>query len=51
MSSIAEIDIGLTFIAGHQASTGPNIVSIVAPSPSVVVMTAYSKGIRTCWGV
>jgi hypothetical protein len=45
VSSIAEIDIGLTYIAGDQASTGPNIISIVAASPSVVIMTAYGKGI------
>ena len=51
VSSIAELDIGLTFIAGHQASTGPNIISIVAPSPLVVVVTAYGKGIQTCWGI
>ena len=51
VSSISEIDIGLTFIPGDQASTGPNIISIVAPSPSVLVMTAYSKGIQTCWGI
>ena len=51
VSSIADLDIGLTFIAGHQASTGPNIISIVAASPSVVIMTGYGKGIQTCWGI
>jgi hypothetical protein len=51
VSSIAELEIGLTFIPGHQASTGPNIISIVAASPSVVVVTAYSKAIQTCWGI
>jgi hypothetical protein len=51
VSSIAEIDIGLTYIAGYQASTGPNIVSIVAPGRSVLVVTAYSKAIQTCWGI
>jgi len=51
VSSIAEIDIGLTYIAGDQASTGPNVISIVAPSRSVLVMTAYSKRTRTCWSV
>jgi hypothetical protein len=50
-SSISEIEIGLTFIPGHQSSPAPNIVSIYAHGPSVVVMTAYGKGIQTCWGI
>ena len=44
VSSISEIDIGLTFIAGDQSSPAPNVVSIYAPSPSVVVVTAYAQG-------
>ena len=51
VSSIAEIDIGLTFIAGYQASTGPEHRQHLAPSRSVLVMTAYGKGIQTCWGI
>ena len=51
VSSIGQIDIGLTFVSGGEASTGPNRISIFAPSRSVVVMTAYSKGIRVCWGI
>jgi hypothetical protein len=51
VSSIAEIDIGMTYIAGYRSSTAPNIVSVVAPSRSVLVMTAYSKGFQTCWGI
>ena len=51
VSSISEIDIGLTFIAGDQSSPAPNVVSIYAASPSVVVVTAYLKAIQTCWGI
>ena len=51
VSSIAEIDIGLTYVAGDQASTGPNVISIVAPRRSILVMTAYSQRTRTCWGI
>ena len=49
--SIGKIAIGLTYVSGRSDSTGPNVVSIYAPSRSGVVMTAYSKGLRTCWGV
>ena len=51
VSSIAEIDIGLTFILGDQSSPAPNVVSVNAPSRSVLVMTSYSKLLRTCWGI
>ena len=51
VSSISEIEIGLTFISGNHPSTAPNIISIVAASPSVVVVTAYAKGPATCFGI
>ena len=44
VSSISEIEIGLTFIPGNQSSPAPNVVSIYAHGPSVVVVTAYAKG-------
>jgi hypothetical protein len=51
VSSVAELDTGLKFIPGNHASTGPDYISIYTPSGSVLVMTAYSKGIQTCWGL
>jgi hypothetical protein len=51
VSSIAEISFGLTFVGGHQSSTAPNVVSIVAPSPSVLIMTAYNNRAQICWGL
>jgi hypothetical protein len=49
-SSIAEIT-ELRYVSGYRASTGPNFVSIYAPSKSVLVVTAYGRETRTCWGV
>lgn len=51
VSSIAEIDIGLTFIPGDESSSSPNVVSVDAHSGSVLVMTAYAKGPATCFGI
>jgi hypothetical protein len=51
VSSITEISFGLTYVGGRQPSTGPNVISIVAPSPSVLIMTAYGKGAQICWGL
>jgi hypothetical protein len=50
VSSIAEMT-ELTYVAGYRASTDPNMVSIYAPSRSVLVVTAYGMETRTCWGV
>jgi hypothetical protein len=50
VSSIAEIT-ELTYVAGYRASTDPNMVSIYAPSRFVLVVTAYGRETRTCWGV
>ncbi len=51
VSSIAELDIGLTFIPVDQSSPTPNVVSIYAHSGSVLVITAYAKGPATCFGI
>ena len=51
VSPISKIDIGITFIPARVGSTGPDIISIFAPSRSVLVMTAYSKAMRICWGI
>lgn len=50
VSSIAGIT-GLRYVAGYRASTDPNMVSIYSPSRSVLVVTAYSKGLQTCFGI
>ena len=45
VSSISEIDIGLTFLTGDESSPAPNVVSIFyAAGRSVVVVTAYLEG-------
>jgi hypothetical protein len=50
VSSIAEITT-LRYVAGYSASTSPNMISIYAPSRFVLVVTAYGRETRTCWGV
>ena len=50
VSSIAEITT-LRYVAGYSASTSPNMISIYAPSRFVLVVTAYGRETRTCWGI
>ena len=51
VSSIAELDTGLTYVPGHQGSTNSAVISIYAPNRSVLVLTAYGPGLQTCWGI
>lgn len=49
--SIADLDTGLTYVSGHTASPNSDIISVYAPSRSVLVLTAYMPGLQTCWGI
>src|SRR5208283_400542 len=51
VSSISELATGLKYVAGHEASSASNVISIDAPSRSVLLLTAYEPGLRTCWGI
>jgi hypothetical protein len=48
VSPISELDTGLRYISAHRASAGSNMISMYAPSSSVLVLTAYSPGLRSC---
>lgn len=52
VSTIKQVDTGLSFVTAATNSTGPNVISInQGGSGSWVMMTAYSKGTKDCWGL
>lgn len=51
VSSIAKLDTGLRYVSGHRGSINQDVISVYAPSRSVLVMSAYGPGIQICWGI
>ena len=51
VSSITELDTGLTYVSGNQVSIRPNVVSIYSPDPSVLVITTVGTRPKICWGI
>ena len=50
-SNIISIDVGLSFVTAAAPSSGPQVVSIDNVNGSRLVMVAWAKGTRNCWGV
>ena len=51
VSSIAQIDTGLSYVGASTASTGPSTISLRESDGLLAVMTAYAPASGICWGV